>query len=96
PDEPITREQVAAMVTRALRVAGKKVTLTPAERDQLLAVFADRGAIGNWALDAVAVAVKEDIVRGRTADSFAPQMGATRAEAVTMLKRLLTSVGWLS
>ncbi len=95
PDEPITREQVAAMVTRALKVAGKEVTLTPAERDRLLAVFADRGAIGDWALDAVAVAVKEGIVRGRAVDSFAPQAGATRAEAVTMLKRLLTSVGWL-
>ena len=96
PDEPITREQVAAMVTRALKVAGKEVALTPAERERLLAVFADRGAIGGWALDAVAVAVKEGIVRGRTVDTFAPQGTATRAEAVTMLKRLVTSVGWLS
>ncbi|MGQ9533299.1 MAG: S-layer homology domain-containing protein [Desulfotomaculales bacterium] len=96
PDEPITREQVAAMVTRALAVAGKEVTVTPAEREQLLAAFADRGAIGGWALDAVAVAVKEGIVRGRTVDTFAPQAGATRAEAVTMLKRLVTSAGWLS
>ncbi|HOV80735.1 MAG TPA: S-layer homology domain-containing protein [Bacillota bacterium] len=83
------------MVTRALAYSGKAVSLTPAEVDALLARFSDIAQIGDWAREAVAVAVKEGIVHGRAADLYDPGSNATRAEAVVMLKRMLTSTGAL-
>lgn len=95
PNQLITRQEVAAMVTRALSYSGKGVAMTPAEVESTLAGFSDTGAIGSWAKEAVAAAVKQGIVYGRTAGLFDPASNATRAEGVVMLKRMLTSSGAL-
>lgn len=95
PDVQITREEVSAMVARALAKSGESTALTEAEVQALLARFKDAGEIGPWAKAALAVAIKEGIVKGRLADQCAPKATATRAEAVVMVKRFLTSTGRL-
>lgn len=95
PDTQITREEVSAMVARALAKSGEGAALTEAEVQALLARFKDAGEIGPWAKAALAVAIKEGIVKGRLADQCAPKATATRAEAVVMVKRFLTSTGKL-
>ncbi|MGB9885395.1 MAG: S-layer homology domain-containing protein [Moorellales bacterium] len=94
PEAPITREEMAAMVCRALGYAGKKPVLAqPVE--VLLARFSDTAQIGTWAREAVAAAVSENILRGRDGQA-APKANATRAEATVMLKRALVSLGEIS
>ncbi|KKM10744.1 hypothetical protein SY88_11655 [Clostridiales bacterium PH28_bin88] len=93
PDQKITRQEMAAMVTRALEVAGKPVALTGAEVEQALAGYADASGIKAWARIAVAVAVNTGIAKGRTATTLAPLVNATRAESVVMIKRMLAQVG---
>jgi len=95
PGEPITRQQMAALVVRALRAAGHRVAVTPPERAALLSRFNDRAAISAWAVDEVAVAVKADIVRGVAENILAPGATATRAQAVVAVKRLMKLAGLL-
>lgn len=86
PDDPVTREQVAAMVARALKASGR-VALTDAQAVQILAAFGDAGGVSGWARADLALAVREGIINGQTAARIAPQAGATRAEAVVMVAR---------
>jgi hypothetical protein len=82
PNDPVTREQMAAMLVRAVK-------LTPAAEET---PFADSGAISAWAGDAVAAAVKSGIMTGYPDNTFRPQGGATRAEAVTAILNALKSM----
>jgi len=98
PDDLVTREEMATMVVRGIAYDGKKVTLTGQEVEELLARFTDRNSISDWARENAATAVKAGIVLGRAVDSespvYAPKDDAMRAEAVTMIKRLLKFLGW--
>lgn len=92
PEAEITRQEIAVMIHRALRYAGKN----PEARVEALAPFSDSDQVAAWARNGMAVAVGENIVRGRTAATLVPAGTATRAEAIVMLKRLLVSLGRLS
>jgi len=93
PYERITRQEIAAMVKRAMGLAGRPVTLTEAEVRTLLAPFADARNIAPWARHATAAAIKAGIVKGRTATTVVPGALGTRAEATVMLKRMLVELG---
>jgi hypothetical protein len=93
PEQRITRQEIAAMVNRAMGIAGKPVTMTDAEVNTLLARFADATSIAPWARHAAAAAVKAEIVKGRTATTLAPVAFGTRAEGTVMLKRMLVGLG---
>lgn len=79
PDDPITREQLAAMLWR---YAGRPVS---ANKDL---DFADAGKISNYALEAVAWAVEQGVIQGKGNGILDPRGNATRAEVATMLMRL--------
>ncbi|MEW6572126.1 MAG: S-layer homology domain-containing protein [Bacillota bacterium] len=89
PEAPVTRQEIAAVMVRVLESEGKMPTLTGSEVQDILSRFRDRAQIGTWAQTAIAAAVKEGIITGRQADTFAPRRLATRAEAAAMLKRVL-------
>lgn len=95
PEGKITRQEMAVMIAKALKIGGKTVTLNSAEVDQLLNKFSDRQEIAAWAKDSVAVAVKEGIINGRTENTFVAKANATRAEGTVMLKKNLGSLGKL-
>jgi hypothetical protein len=84
PDDLITREQMAVMISRALAYKGKQVK---DDSDSFLANFKDRGGISSWALQGVNTVVQLGIVKGRSADTFAARQNATRAEATAMILR---------
>ncbi|GIP21772.1 Ig-like domain-containing protein [Paenibacillus sp. J22TS3] len=92
PLNPITREQMAIMMVRAMSTAGRNVTLgaTPA---QTLKVFKDSKKISSQ--DLVAKAYQEGIIQGTSPTTFDPRGNATRAQAAVMLKRVLTKLGYL-
>jgi len=95
PSAVITRQELAAMVVRAMNIAGKEVTLTDAQVSAALAPFADADKLG-WAKAEVAAAVSAGIIEGQSATSVAPLANANRAEASAMVLRLLTNVGFIN
>jgi outer membrane protein assembly factor BamB len=90
PGDPVTREQVAAMLVRALEFKeNKSEELSAAKVAEALARFNDRGEISPWAEKAIAAAVSLEIVKGYPGNLFKPRAGATRAEVAAMLRVLL-------
>ncbi len=96
PNKTISREEMAVMVTRALKVAEKENTISDSEKETLIAQFNDKVYISNWAENSVAVAVREGIINGKTPTTFVPKDNATRAEAATMLIRMLKAVEFIN
>jgi hypothetical protein len=87
PDALITREQMAVMIWRAYEYtdSAKRKEAKP----QQLERFADRAGISSWAAGAVALSVEAGFIQGTDSAAFDPQGRATRAQAVTIMKRLL-------
>ncbi|WP_458124311.1 S-layer homology domain-containing protein [Paenibacillus sp. Z3-2] len=92
PDRPITREQMALMMVRAMNYGGKTVSLQSSAASTL-SKFKDSNKIQSK--DSVAKAVQEGIIQGMTARTFEPQGNATRAQAAVMLKRVLDKLEYL-
>ncbi len=90
PNAHVTRQEVAAMVVQAMKAAKVDTAITEAEINQYLAQFKDGDKISAWAKAVVAVAAKNNIIKGNAKGEFAPANNSTRAEAVVMIKQLLT------
>ena len=89
PDDPLTREQIAAIVYRYSEYKGRDMTVAGD-----LEEFPDVGDVSEYALDPLAWAVGCGLLKG-TADGkgrilLDPQGGATRAQVATILTRYLT------
>ncbi|MGC5772508.1 polysaccharide lyase family 8 super-sandwich domain-containing protein [Paenibacillus pabuli] len=80
PNARITRAEMAAMIARALKLSAEAGATTG---------FADDKDIPKWAKGAIEAVRKLDIVSGRGDNKFVPKGTATRAEAVTILVRIL-------
>ena len=83
PNALVTREQMAAMVAKAL---GSKA---PAVNGTELNSFKDKSAVSSWAVTGMEEAVKAGIVSGMTPDMLDPLANATRAQAAAMIYKLL-------
>jgi hypothetical protein len=95
PDAKISRQEMATMIVRAMGLLKKPPALSTAAVDTALAAFTDAPAIGLWARESVAQAVKAGIVYGRTITTFQSAAESTRAESVVMLRRLLKASGYM-
>ncbi|WP_284644634.1 S-layer homology domain-containing protein [Paenibacillus silviterrae] len=95
PNAPINREELAAMVVRALDYAGAKPEVNSSRQAELLAKFADAKQIV-WAQAELATAIEAGIVDGMTDTTIAPRELATRAQSATMLKRLLSGADFIN
>ena len=80
PNDPITREQIAAILWR---YAGSPSAETGAD-------FADESSISSYAATAVDWARASGIVNGAENNQFLPQDNATRAEVATILYNYMT------
>lgn len=81
PDAPLTREQLAAMLWRALErvgVVGVKADLT---------VYADGAQVAPWALDALSNLVGLGVIEGTGNGELSPQVPCTVEQAVLLLAR---------
>ena len=81
-ETPITREEMASMVTKAAKY--KNVEISAAAEGG----FTDEADISAWAVADVKDAVALGIVSGMDDGSFQPKANATRAQAATMLSQL--------
>ena len=85
PDVEITREQLAAMLIRYAAKTGVKL----GEKADLSG-YADNGKISSWAYDAIALAVGNGIMNGRSSAVLDPLGNATRAECAAMVVRFIS------
>lgn len=93
PNAPVTREQMATFIARAMTIAGKPTAVSAAEAGALLQGFVDQGQISDWAVQNAAIAVKTGIIRGLPGNVYAPADDGNRAQAATMIKRFLAYLG---
>lgn len=78
PTDPITRQEAAVLLCRALGLEG----------GGSVAQFSDRGQIASWAADAVGVMAAKKLLQGANG-LFRPTEAITRAETVAILDRAL-------
>ena len=83
PDETLTREQAATMLSRVWTALGKTV---PAATTT---TFADNAAISGWAKTGVAFLASNGIVDGMGDNKFEPRKNLSIQEAMTMAERML-------
>ncbi|MNI20412.1 Endo-1,4-beta-xylanase A precursor [compost metagenome] len=95
PNASISREELAAMVVRAMKYAGLHTELSSTLQASLLSRFTDANQI-NWAQQEVAVAIDAGVINGITDLTIGPKQSATRAESATMLKRFLTKAAFIN
>ncbi len=89
PGEPVTREQMAAMIVRFMSKNSADMAVGDTGAAELLAGFSDSADISPWACSPVALAVREGLMAGRESGMFVPRGSATRAEATVVLYRVM-------
>lgn len=82
PDRPITRQEMAVMIDRACTAAKLQTAAADAS-------FKDKGEIAAWATGSVNRIYGLGLITGRQDNRFEPAEPATRAEAATMLLKLM-------
>ena len=83
PEDPVTREQMAIFLVKYCNYKGIELK----NGDDL--VFADDDEISGYAMDYVALAVRGGLMAGIDGGKFGPQLVATRAQAATVLVKLV-------
>ncbi len=79
PEQNITREQIAVILSRALKLE---------EPIDSMAVFVDDDSISDWAYSDVYKVLNAGYMKGDETGSFNPLASATRAEVATVIYRL--------
>jgi len=87
PEDPITREEFAAMIFRLAQQAVGSAS------SDALAAFADADSISAWAKDAVAFAAEYGIMQGMSDGTLNPQGQTTRAQAAAIALRTMWQLG---
>jgi chitodextrinase len=82
----LSRTEMACLVARVIE--GKLGAITPAEL-----TFADAAKIPAWARSGIGIAVAQGIISGYPDGTFRGEKPVTRAEAATMILRLLEVLG---
>jgi|GEM_PF-582880 len=84
PQAEITRAEMVTLIVKALKLSGST-------EDGDETAFADDDDIPIWAKSSITIAVQHGIVKGKGNNLFDPNATATRAEAITMLLRMLNN-----
>ena len=80
PDDNITREQAAVIISRLLDMKGN---------DKGADGFYDSSKISSWAKEYVGAVAEYNLIKGYEDNTFKPQNNIKRAEAVVLLDRIL-------
>lgn len=82
PESLVTRQEMAKIAVEAYKASGRDI------RETVPVSFADSASINEWAKEYVNTASNLGIIKGEPNGNFNPSKGATRAEALTVIKRL--------
>ncbi|MBN3525029.1 type I pullulanase [Paenibacillus apiarius] len=94
PNEPITREQMAQMLVNAAALTELKQL--GADNEAAAASFKDSKQVGAWARKAVDSVAASGLMNGFADKTLRPGAKATRAEAGSLLKRLLLQLDYIA
>ena len=83
PNNLITREEMTKIIIEGYK---KSATIS---LNGSIEKFIDKNQISDWAKDYVASAIELKFINGIGDDTFAPKQNATRAQAATIIKRLI-------
>jgi len=89
PNDKITREEVMAILSRAMSITGLEVNAAASSIELTLQPYQDASKVSSWARSSVALNVQAGLVSGRSTSMLAPTASITRAEAATLIRRLL-------
>ena len=89
PNEYIKREDMAVILTRALKISGNTL---PDYDLSILDKYSDKNIISNYALTSMALLHGEKIINGKTKTIIAPKDYATRAEVAVILYHTLSTL----
>ncbi|RXJ01692.1 S-layer homology domain-containing protein [Anaerobacillus alkaliphilus] len=92
-NDPVTREEAAVMITRALNLVNFDKDGLDTTKD--LTKFQDADKVAPWAKSSVTTLVQLGITEGRP-NGFAPKAGTQRAEMATLLERFLVKVNFMN
>ncbi|WNX83773.1 S-layer homology domain-containing protein [Agathobaculum sp. NTUH-O15-33] len=84
PNDPITREQLAAILYRFAGYKGYDVSSTDS-----LSGFSDSASVSGYAVKAMGWAVQTGLISGMNDGTLRPKDSATRAQAATILTRFM-------
>ncbi len=87
PGDPITREQMAAILNRYSQHKGYDAGTVGS-----IAGFSDASQISSYAVDSMAWAIGNGLISGTGNNTLAPQGNATRAQVATILMRFCENV----
>ncbi|QHT61423.1 glycoside hydrolase [Paenibacillus lycopersici] len=87
PNRPVSRQEAAVMIARALKQSLSASTAIPT------GLYMDQEQVGTWAAAAV-MRLTEIGLMGGDQGRFRPQASMTRQEAAVMLNRIWTYPGW--
>lgn len=93
PEDPVTREQMAVMIAKAMAYKGKNNVVQADSLAVILGSFQDQNRISSWARSSIALIVQEKIMKGRGNAEFAPGAKATRAEATVLMYQMGQNLG---
>lgn len=86
PNKPITREDVAVIITRTLKAVGKPL---PGSSTDILSKFTDKNSVSAYAAPSMASLNSASIINGRSATLLAPKGNTTRAEAALLISKVI-------
>ncbi|MEK4043511.1 S-layer homology domain-containing protein [Paenibacillus sp. FSL H8-0048] len=92
PGDKVTRQEMTAILVKAMALAGAPLPDSASQQ----AAFKDAGQIADWAQQDVAKAVQAGLITGTPDGQFHPGQSATRAEAATVILRLLEQAGFVN
>ena len=87
PDDPVTREQMCAMLVRWLGYMGYEL---PAVKNAK--TFTDADQFSSWARDPISFAQTSGLINGLPGGAFAPKNNATRAENSAVFQRMILAI----
>ncbi len=86
PNEPITREQMAAIISRYAKFKGYDIKANGNKS------YTDSDDISDYAKDAVSWAAEKSLMTGNPDGSFSPKSNTTRAQAAAVFTRMLENL----
>ena len=95
PDDTITREEAMVMIAKAMKLTGLAPELSDAERTSQLSKIADASDISDGARESIAACLEAGIISVETDGTIAPKAFLTRAEAASLLQKLLQESGMI-
>lgn len=85
PNDKITREQMALMFVRALKIVDKDTEIEISN----INTFSDKSKIATWAQKEVEVAIEAGLMTGTTNGKFEPKTVANKEQSAVVIERLM-------